>query len=349
MRFIAAIVMACLANLASAQTILKVQLPPGTLAATIFAKTATEIEQSTAGRVKLQYYPAGTLASDSAILQSVSAGTVEIAVIPIARLEPLDRRFAVFSAPFLFTDFGGATRFEASPASQQMLTALGAKGLTGIGYIHQSFDVLLAKGPITSPDLLKGQAFSTLPSSASFASVLTAAGGKAVQTGAAELFESYARGQVSGVAAPPQLLQSSNFAKEGGTITRSNHLYRGSVLIANTRNLDSLSPADRASVAAALARTSRALSSNAVAEYSAALRAAEGTKKIAIPSTADMQAWRLSSAAVWKSLGEQVGTDLFAAAVAAAGGTGGGGDPCPVLEECRCENKTCSKDCCEKK
>ena len=338
-----------MANLACAQTILKAQLPPSTQATTIFAKTATEIQQATAGRVKLQYYPAGTLAGDSTILQSVNSGTVDIAVVPIARLEPLDRRFAVYSTPFLFSDFGGATRFEASPASQQMLSALREKGLTGVAYIHQSFDVLLAKGPITSPSLLRGQVFSTLPSSANFALVLNSAGGKTVQTSAPDLFDSYTKGQVSGVAATPQLFQSPNFSREGGTITRTNHLYRGSVLIANTRSLDSLSPSDRATITAALVRASGALSSSAIAEYSAALRAAESTKKIARPTAADMQAWRTSAAPVWKSVGEQVGTALFAAAVAAAGGTGGGGDPCPLLEECRCENKTCSKDCCEKK
>lgn len=349
MRLATTVILACMTNLACAQTILKAQLPPNAQAHSIFALTATEIAQSTAGRVKLQTYPAGTLATDSTIWQSVSSGTVEIAVTPIASLEQLDRRFAVYSAPFLFGDFGGATRFEASPASQQMLSALSEKGLTGIAYIHQSFDVLLAKGPITSPNMLKGQTFSTLPSSASFASVLNSAGGKAVQTSAPDLFESYTKGQVSGVAAPPQLFQSSNFSKEGGTITRTNHLYRGSVLVMNTRSLNSLLPADRAAVMASLIGASRALSSTAIAEYYAALRAAGSTKKVATPTPADMQAWRASAAQAWKNVGVQVGTDLFAVAVAAAGGTGGGGDPCPTLEECRCENKTCSKDCCEKK
>jgi len=327
MRSLVAISLCLLLDVAAAQTVLRAQAPTSEGIATL-AAAASEIERQTAGRIRLVVLPPDSIAVGGQVAQAIRAGTLDVGMATTRTLESFDPRFKVYATPFLFTNFGTVARLQASPPSQQMLKDFGSKtGVVPIGYVHQSFDVLFAKTPVVSPSDVKGKAFSTLPSADSFSSVLTSVGGTVRPTNPAEIGEAFSRGAVNAVAAPVQFLQSAQLNKESGVVSRTNHLYRGGVMLANQSRMESLSPADRVVVVIALERAARSMSSNAVNEYASVLRQAEQTKRLVNPTVQDFNAWRASAEPVWKATRESVGDAYFAAAVTAAGGTGGGGDP----------------------
>jgi hypothetical protein len=64
--------------------------------------------------------------------------------------------------------------------------------------------------------------------------------------------------------------------------------------------------------------------------------------QIIVPSSSAFKIWRAKATEVWNN--ESIDKDLVRA-VALLGGAEGGGDACPA-DVCRCDNRTCKKECC---
>ena len=76
-------------------------------AATLFAKN---VEQRTAGKVKVEVYPAGELGDQPALAEQVTLGALDIAVVSLGNLAMYDKKLNAMTAPFLFADYDHAHR-----------------------------------------------------------------------------------------------------------------------------------------------------------------------------------------------------------------------------------------------
>lgn len=95
----------------------------------------TVMERELAARspdVRLKIYPKGQLFAEGDILAGLQAGTLEMALIPLARLEPLDPTFASLSQPGIATTLTRAYALRGENRLEAMDRLLAAQGVRAL-------------------------------------------------------------------------------------------------------------------------------------------------------------------------------------------------------------------------
>ena len=88
------------------------------------------VEARSAGRIRVELYPASQLGQIPRTVEGVALGTIELAIPAVGFLIGLEPRFQVFDAPGLFDDMPHAARVFADPEIRKRLATFGAsKGI----------------------------------------------------------------------------------------------------------------------------------------------------------------------------------------------------------------------------
>jgi len=88
------------------------------------------VEGRSAGRIRVEIYPASQLGQIPRTVEGVALGTIEFTVPAVGFLIGLEPRFQVFDAPGLFEDMQNAARVFADPEVRRRLATFGAaKGI----------------------------------------------------------------------------------------------------------------------------------------------------------------------------------------------------------------------------
>ena len=135
---------------------------PRNIAANDFAK---EIEEKTNGAVKAEVYPSGQLGGDGQLVESlaVNDGTVDIVITDASNFGTIVPDMNISGLPFLFADFDAAFAFmegdiEAA-AEAELLELTDVHVLTH--YSNGFRCVTNSKGPVETPDDMKGMLIRT--------------------------------------------------------------------------------------------------------------------------------------------------------------------------------------------
>lgn len=116
------------------------------------------VEKRSAGRVKVEIYPANQLGQIPRTVEGVALGTIEMTVPAVGFLIGLEPRFQVFDAPGLFDSVEHAQRVLADPEVRKRLTGFGAaKGVEPLFTFANGPLMLLSHKPVRRVDDLKGQ------------------------------------------------------------------------------------------------------------------------------------------------------------------------------------------------
>lgn len=149
-------------NTATAQDksyVMKITLP--TLNDTIHqvAKNyAAALEKDSAGRIKVQIYPASQLGSIPRQIEGVQFGAIQCAMIPPEFFVGVDDRFQLMAAPGLISSMQHGQRLAKDPAVLKLMLSLGAsKGLHGAGLFMATPSSVIAKTPIRHLADFKGK------------------------------------------------------------------------------------------------------------------------------------------------------------------------------------------------
>jgi C4-dicarboxylate-binding protein DctP len=280
------------------------------------------------------------------VITSIQAGKSDFAVVSTYAIGRFDPAYQVFSLPFLFEDLGAVTRFQEAEGGQVLANSLHGKGVDRLAFIHEGMSYILADKPIRLPNDLKGKKLATLGTQTPTADFWNMLGAMPTFVPPAEIVTALNRGNAEAYVGPPTLLSASNLPKHLDVLTATRHEYLGYVLIANPRFVEAL-PKELANELRAAAFQARA-SANAIAlertrsQFAAYQKA--GIQIVGLKAN-ELSAWRGASIQEWSKYEPIVGKDLVR--LAQASGTGGGGDPCPVLKECRCRDRSCKVDCCK--
>ncbi len=114
-------------------------------------------EERTKGRVKVEVYPNSTLYKDKEELEALQLGSVQMLAPSLAKFGPLGvKQFEIFDIPYMFPTAEFLEHVEAGPIGRRLMTALEAKGITGLAFWDNGFKVFSANRPIAAPGDLKG-------------------------------------------------------------------------------------------------------------------------------------------------------------------------------------------------
>ena len=110
---------------------------------------AAAVEKDSAGRIKVEIYPASQLGSIQRQAEGVQFGAIQCQIVAPEFLVGIDERFEVLAAPGLVTSIVQGQRLAADPAVRQLMLGLGAdKGLHGAALFMSTPSSVIAKAPI---------------------------------------------------------------------------------------------------------------------------------------------------------------------------------------------------------
>lgn len=159
-RLIVAAVLAAFAGAAAAQQFtMKLSTPTINDVSHEWMKVfKANVEKRSAGRIKVEIYPASQLGQIPRTVEGVALGTIEMTVPAVGFLIGLEPRFQVFDAPGLFESVAHAQRVLADPEVRRRLATFGAaKGVEPLFTFANGPLMLLSHKPVRRVDDLKGQ------------------------------------------------------------------------------------------------------------------------------------------------------------------------------------------------
>jgi TRAP-type C4-dicarboxylate transport system substrate-binding protein len=116
------------------------------------------VETRSAGRIKVELYPASQLGAIPRMVEGTAMGTIECFVTASSFLTSLDPRFEVFDVPGLLNDTAHAARAFSDPEMRKLITGFaGNRGLESISMFMHSPQNVVSRKPIRTLADFNGQ------------------------------------------------------------------------------------------------------------------------------------------------------------------------------------------------
>ena len=123
------------------------------------------IEKRTGGRVKIDVFPGGQLGQQTALIQGVQLGTIELAQVATEFMTVIDPRFDIFASPGIFDDVAHADRALHDPQFKKAIWSIPeSKNIRIIGFSCESLADYATTEPMKTLADFKGKKFRVLGS-----------------------------------------------------------------------------------------------------------------------------------------------------------------------------------------
>ncbi|MGJ9384379.1 DctP family TRAP transporter solute-binding subunit [Salipaludibacillus sp. CF4.18] len=210
----------------------------GHVAAELFKKN---VEERTDGQIEIELYPNGQLyGSDREAIEAVQLGNLEMTLVAAAPVASFNSKFMVFDLPFLFKDREAAHKAIDGELGQLLLEDLESNSIKGLAFAENGFRHMTNnKGPIESPDDLKGLKFRTLENPL-HTSTFNDFGANASPFAYGELYTALQQGTYDAMENPIALIYFSKFYEVQDYLTLSGHVYAPGLMLMNNDLFNSM-------------------------------------------------------------------------------------------------------------
>jgi C4-dicarboxylate-binding protein DctP len=114
-------------------------------------------EARTGGRVRIELYPNSQLYKDKEEMEALQLGSVQMLAPSLAKFGPLGvKEFEVFDLPFLFKDTEAFRAITEGPLGAELFRKLEPKGIRGLAYWDNGFQIMSANRPLRQVSDFKG-------------------------------------------------------------------------------------------------------------------------------------------------------------------------------------------------
>ena len=273
-------------------------------------------EKKLPGKVVVQVFPNSQLFGDGKEMEALLLGDVQIIAPSLAKFGKYTKKLQIFDLPFLFEDIHAVDRFQDGPKGQELLNSMNAKGIKGLGYLHNGMKQLSANKPLRTPADAKGLKF-RIQSSDVLEAQFKAVGANPQKLAFAEVYQALQSGVVDGTENPWSNTYTKKFHEVQKYIMESDHGVLDYMVITNAGWWEGL-PADiRKALNEAMVESIR--HGNKVAFDEAAnfrQKVIDDKKAEVVPMTkAELAQWRTAMNPVWKRFEKEIGSDIIAAAL----------------------------------
>lgn len=157
-----------------------------------------ELEKKSEGTLKLQVYPNQQLGSERQCLELLQIGSLGMTKVSAAVMENFSPNMKVFGLPYLFKDKEQTFRVLDGPIGKELLEGGQKYWLKGLGYYDAgSRSFYTVKGPVASPDDLKGLKIRVMESVTAM-NMIKSMGGAPTPISSGELYTALQQGVVDG-------------------------------------------------------------------------------------------------------------------------------------------------------
>jgi len=273
-------------------------------------------EKRTAGKVRIEVYPNGTLFKDKDEFDALRAGSVQMLAPSLVKLSagPIDvTEFQLFNLPYIFPSVDLLRRITSGPIGAAIFAKLEPQGIIGLAYWDNGFMSMSANRPLRKPLDMSGLKMRV--SSSAGEPMMRKLGALPQVMPLSDVYQAMRAGRIDGTENVPSNLYTQNLHEVQKYITVSNHSYLGYAVIANKKFWDGL-PADiRVQLKLALLDATRYANLYAERENNEALAKirASGNTEIYTLSIDEREAWRRALMPVHEALQARVGKELIQA------------------------------------
>ncbi len=205
-------------------------------------KSKEILEQQTAGRMTLEFYPDAQLGNERQMQNMLSAGTLEVAITGLANV--YDPAFALFDFPYLYEDRAHIKRVMYSDLMEEMQKPMLAQGVRILGVMEVGFRNITSNRPLEIPTDLEGFRIRT-PESPAQVETFKALRAIPVPMSFNVLYGALADNVVEGQENPLENIYNAKFYEVQRYVTMSRHIYNFAYVLISEEFWQSLTAEDQ--------------------------------------------------------------------------------------------------------
>ncbi len=219
--------------------------PEGHPAVAGMKKFADTVATKSGGRMKVNLFLNGSLGGDQAVVTSVKAGTIEMAVMNSGILASEVKELAIFDFPFLFSNEKESDAIVDGPIGKKMHAQLESKGVIGLAYWELGYrQITNSRRPLNKVEDIEGLKLRVIPSPINVDWV-KALGANPTPMPFPEVYAGLEQKAIDGQENPVSVIAANKFWEVQKHVALTNHQYNPQSVIFSKRVWDSLSVADR--------------------------------------------------------------------------------------------------------
>lgn len=208
-------------------------------------KFADTVATKSGGRMKVNLFLNGSLGGDQAVVTSVKAGTIEMAVMNSGILASEVKELAIFDFPFLFSNEKESDAIVDGPIGKKMHAQLESKGVIGLAYWELGYrQITNSRRPLNKVEDIEGLKLRVIPSPINVDWV-KALGANPTPMPFPEVYAGLEQKAIDGQENPVSVIAANKFWEVQKHVALTNHQYNPQSVIFSKRVWDSLSVADR--------------------------------------------------------------------------------------------------------
>lgn len=288
--------------------------PDGSVWMKAMREGAAEVAERTQGRVKLRFYPGGSMGNESAVLRKIRVGQLHGGAFTVGTLAEVYPDIEVYALPVLFRSYDEVD-YVRQHMDSKLAAGLEKNGFESFGFIEGGFAFLLSNRATRAFEDLKGLK-AWVPEGDTFsADLLAEAGMSAIPLPMADVLTGLQTGLVDTVAGPPVGIVALQWFTKVKYLTELPLIYTCGTIALSSRSLEQVQEADRAVLGEVLGRVSATLDTRNRAdnEQARAALAKQGIQFVTISPESERR-WQEIAAAARKRAVEK---GLLSAAVVA--------------------------------
>ena len=219
--------------------------PEGHPAVAGMKKFAETVAAKSGGRMKVTLFLNGSLGGDQAVVSSVKAGTIEMAVMNSGILASEAKELAIFDFPFLFSNEKESDAIVDGPVGKKMHALLESKGIIGLSYWELGYrQITNGRRPLNKVEDIEGLKLRVIPNPINVDWV-KALNANPTPMPFPEVYAGLEQKAIDGQENPISVIAANKFWEVQKHVALTNHQYNPQSVIFSKKVWDSLSPADR--------------------------------------------------------------------------------------------------------
>ena len=208
-------------------------------------KFAELVAAKSAGKIKVNLFPGGTLGSDQANVSALQGGTLEMVSLNSGILASLAKEFAIYDFPFMFANSKEADAVVDGPFGKKMHSKLDEKGIVGLAYYELGFRVMTnSKRPLVKVEDIAGLKLRVIPNPINVDWV-KALGANPTPLPFPELYAALEQGAVDAQENPVTVIAANKLHEVQKYLTLTNHQYNPQSVVISKKFWETLSAAEK--------------------------------------------------------------------------------------------------------
>lgn len=268
---------------------------PTTLGDQEFARLVAELSK---GRLRIEVYHSGVLGDELSVMDQLSFGGIDLARVSIASVQPAVPALAALFMPYLYKEEAHMWRVLTGPVGRELLNALEAGGLVGIGWFEagaRSF--YTAATPLRRASDLKGLRI-RVQESPPMISLVQALGAKPLPMAFPEVYSGLRTGLIDGAENNLATYYASGHYQAAPWFTIDQHARLPELIIGSSVAFAQISDDDQALIRQAAAKATL-FQRRAWTTYEAEIRNKLKAAGVTFLEPIDLPGWQEQARRIW--------------------------------------------------